>query len=821
MPRGLNPIDFRVGFAIVVLHPVICAGAEPVLPPEAIARVGSTRMRQGELVSGMAFMPDGKTLLTVGRSGVLRFWDTDSGELRRQVERGAPNLFHVAVADDGSTIGLGGMDRYFLLDAEGHELKRHLFTPADYANAIVSVVTSRDNKSMCTVHRNGSVLVRDPRSGEVKRRFAVDLSGAAQPFFGDCSFMPDGKAVAVVNMNERQVGLYDLATGKPYHMIKSVQDQVRVVLIAPDGATMATIGYRDNSVVLWDLATAKLRRQLKDVCLEPACIRFAPDSKTLAVGGAGPDVTLVDVASGTVQRRLAWPVTVTSGIPIIRSVEPASVVRVAYSADGSILAAANADGAIVLWNPATGTRLPVSADPAGSIREMRFIDSGKRLVAVADQVDVWDWATARRVMSVPVPGFSRACSISSDGALTAIPRRDQTIALIELGSGKTRHSLAGHSAPVTRTVFSPDGRRLFSGDQEQTFRVWDVATGKEIGQWPGSFQVTHVPAISPDGALLALAGGNPPSQSVIRLCEAATGREIRQLPMPQPFLYHVAFSPDGRLLVATSGSGRVVLWDVHGGKAIRSLEHLNSPAFCAAFSPDGRTLATGNSDNKIRLWEVATGQLRYTFAGHQGEIHALTFTADGRYLAAASLDAPVLIWDVYGHSKASPVSGPALRKRLWQELGDKDAGVAFKAVRSLAQSPGEIAPLCREHVKPVPRLDENLVRQWLDDLDDPRFLRREKATAELKQRLDVLEFTLRETLAKPGTTAEARRRLQTILDGAFELDPERLREQRALEALEQSSSREAVQLFEDLAKGEPAARLTRAAKESVARMRPR
>jgi RNA polymerase sigma factor (sigma-70 family) len=135
-----------------------------------------------------------------------------------------------------------------------------------------------------------------------------------------------------------------------------------------------------------------------------------------------------------------------------------------------------------------------------------------------------------------------------------------------------------------------------------------------------------------------------------------------QQPPQLSAIYAVAFSPDGKHLAAGDGSGKVVLWDIESGKAVRSIDSRFDPEETAqsrpavralAFSPDAKTLASGG-DGAVKLWDLATGRERLNLADRKSPL-AIAFSPDGRILASADSNQRVQIWDVTS-GKLSAVS---------------------------------------------------------------------------------------------------------------------------------------------------------------------
>jgi hypothetical protein len=264
----------------------------------------------------------------------------------------------------------------------------------------------------------------------------------------------------------------------------------------------------------------------------------------------------------------------------------------------------------------------------------------------------------------------------------------------------------------------------------------------------------------------------------------------------------------------------VILWDTFTGGVIHSLpghetRQVRPGAWCS-FSPNGQLLVTGDAAGGLRLWEVLTGKEVYRFEGHQTLVMA-NFSPDGRLLVAASEDAPCFIWDVAGTAHGQQKGGVIDGEQLWRDLAGADAKKAFLAMRQLAAAPGPAVELMRKNLKPRLAIDGPTIDKLIGDLDSSTFAVREAATADLMKIAEHIEPAL--TKARATASLEVRARLDQILEKTATPSPERLRQSRALGALEWIGTPAAAKLLADLAAGNGYDSLTIAAAAASERLR--
>ncbi|MFN6496773.1 MAG: AAA family ATPase [Nostoc sp. DedQUE01] len=187
---------------------------------------------------------------------------------------------------------------------------------------------------------------------------------------------------------------------------------------------------------------------------------------------------------------------------------------------------------------------------------------------------------------------------------------EQILAPIQLGLyraikiSSASISLLGHQALIRSVVFSPDGQMLVSASDDNTLRLWDVSSGKPIGE---------------------------PLQGH----EAAVGS--------------VAFHPNGQMLVSGSADNTLRLWDISGSAIGEPLQGHLGAISSLAFSPDGQMIVSGSSDNTLRLWDISGSPIGEPLQGHQASINSVAFSPDGQIIVSGSSDGTVRLWGIYGN----------------------------------------------------------------------------------------------------------------------------------------------------------------------------
>ena len=243
-------------------------------------------------------------------------------------------------------------------------------------------------------------------------------------------------------------------------------------------------------------------------------------------------------------------------------------------------------------------------------------------------------------LSMPHDNNVNAVAFSPGGDYLATTSTDDTARVWETTSGKEVVRLL-HQNNVNAVAFSPDGKYLATASTDGTARVWDATSGKEVARMPHEDGVNDV-AFSPDGKYLATASAD----ETARVWETTSGKPIGSPLEHESFVMTVAFSPDGKYLATASADDTARVWDSTSGKEVARIPHEDG-VNDVAFSPDGKYLATASADDTARVWQTASGK-EVARMPHQNKVSAIVFSPDGEYLATASADDTARTWDTTG-----------------------------------------------------------------------------------------------------------------------------------------------------------------------------
>jgi WD40 repeat protein len=489
---------------------------------------------------------------------------------------------------------------------------------------IKSIQLSKDGQRLITAGSDKTVRHWDVISGKCVNVVQCDWGGTDPLFLGS-----DGKLVLSGSFLDKNLYLWEAASGRRLRSFEGHTKGIIAVCLSADGRCALSSGH-DKSVRLWDVASGKCIRLFEGIDGEIKALCLSVDGRFALLGGVRKSVYFCETDLGKIQQIFTGHTDI--------------ITAVALSADNRLAISAGWDKVIRLWDTNSGE----------CIRNFEG-------------------------HSLMVTGVS----LSANGALALSGSFDKKVRLWEIASGRCLRTIVCHENSIETVFLSADGRYAISGDGDGHAFVWKVAP-ENLGKGRAPFILAHVrsgQAATESEAVyrqlknqfqLAIANGDFGSAANIilharsisgferdkDLCQAwfglytvlpqvklATVWEVTSFQDSPRGVASTCVSRDSRLALSSSKS-TMYLWEIPGGKLLRTFDGHTQNIFSVALSADSQLALSGSDDKSMRLWDVASGGCLRTFDGHSNRVYSVCFSPDDRLAVSGGWDRTVRIWDI-------------------------------------------------------------------------------------------------------------------------------------------------------------------------------
>ncbi|HYV34721.1 MAG TPA: sigma-70 family RNA polymerase sigma factor [Gemmataceae bacterium] len=415
--------------------------------------------RRASNVSQLAFSADGKTLACVADCGAIQFWDTATTEPKWLMAGHQERLTSALFTPDGRTVITSGWDgtiRFW--DAATAAETKQWAIDLSHGKGKSSRLTSLGS---LTLSPNGKLLagLRDYEAS------CWDVASGKElwriPHISSLAFAPDNKLVACGELGGN-IGIYDSASGKKTQTLHGHQSQIVSLVFTPDskslisysvgvtfggdGNNLEIAGNESKRVRVWNIVTgAERKHYLPTFEVMSVNSRFgsvyalSPDGKTLTCNFMPSDVTkkgtagmefivLLESATGDIRGKL--------------KVKSRGVFHVAFSPDCRLVATAESDGAVRIWNVFSGHEIACLRGHRHHVDAIAFSNDGKKLVSGSADTTALIWDVASIVPPAKTAKLTAAdleacwndlggnAQISSRAMATFISSPNQTVAFL-------------------------------------------------------------------------------------------------------------------------------------------------------------------------------------------------------------------------------------------------------------------------------------------------------------------------------------------------------------------------------------------------------
>ncbi len=200
--------------------------------------------------------------------------------------------------------------------------------------------------------------------------------------------------------------------------------------------------------------------------------------------------------------------------------------------------------------------------------------------------------------------------------------------------------LKGHEGGANCVAFSPDGKFIASGGEDNLVKIWNLETGENTLSLTGHFKPVMAVVYSNQGDRLFSAGDRS-----IRIW-SKEGVEEKILTGHTTFLWSLNIDKKDNFLVSGSYDRQYHIWDFHKTEKSIEVDGHQKSVLAVNFSPDNKYIVSGSLDKTIKLWDFKTQELIKTFEGHSDNIYEIKFLPNSKYFVSASRDKTIRLWSV-------------------------------------------------------------------------------------------------------------------------------------------------------------------------------
>lgn len=525
------------------------------------------------LILKVIFTHDGRYLVSAGNDKVIRVWDLATGNTIRTIqgeigEGEEGKIFAMALSPDNRVLAVGG----WLAGTQENRyaIRLHDFSTGEviallrgHENVVLSLDFSPDGRYLVSGSADKTVRIWDVARDRMMQAFS--LPGHSDRI-NDVAFSPDGKRIASGSFDKTLI-LWDAVRGlKIRELEKRHGDRVVSVAFSRYGGYLAS-GGDDKRILLWDGQTGNFIKELYKQETTVADLSFSPDGTRLLTGSG--------IGTGYVCHVLAVP----SGkviTPFDR--HDNVVVAIAFSPDGKLVATGGSNNnEIHLWNPDNGLILRTLAGKGRPVWSVGFARDGQSVAfgvkfdnkgkginergplqqsLMLKSGDIYDVRPGGEVKSEV--DYIRA--IESQGGFTLKTKNERDPTLQVLKNGIPHKKIDSASGFYHRSyTFTHDGRYIVSGGGNGGLTLYEAQTGQPKREFTGHTGDVWSVAVSPDNQLLVSGSDD----QTIRLWEIATGKNLLTYFVTSDNDW-IAWTPEGYYTSSLDGD-RYIGWHVYRG----------------------------------------------------------------------------------------------------------------------------------------------------------------------------------------------------------------------------------------------------------------
>lgn len=466
--------------------------------------------------------------------------------------------------------------------------------------------------------RSGPMIVLGSRKSKVLDVFELCTGAKVGTLAGHrravtCASDYGGGQLAVTGSEDCTLRLWNLRTLKQRGILTGHTRPILAVRATDDGK-WAVSSAKDGTVRVWDLEFMKEVRVLTGIKEEYTFLALSPDGAVVALS---TEKDLVKV----------WRA---DGGKDLRELDTGSswVSRLVIDPDGQTLVCGSQDGELLVWSLVTYELLARIPAHRASVTGIAFPSRGSYVATASDDktVKIWKWPLSADAKPACIDCAPRVVAASRRGGYGASSAPDFTVDVWNLGTGQRHAMLEGHEARISGLAFTQDASRVVSLSDDETLRVWDTESGKQLGRWEVGTCFDSLVVDDADAVAFFLS-----SDGILRRVHIGSGERLPERPVYEGLSV---------LLGASNRIGRAVIQRVFPESGLTVIDLVNGGVLFSEewalgahvdVTPDCRWAAVvADVGDIVRVIDLLAGRETNRLGGPQyWPIGSVNITSDG------------------------------------------------------------------------------------------------------------------------------------------------------------------------------------------------
>ncbi|EGR47919.1 uncharacterized protein TRIREDRAFT_63240, partial [Trichoderma reesei QM6a] len=404
-------------------------------------------------VESVAFSTDLMQIASGSGDRTIKVWDITTGACIQTLEGHTHTVCAVAFTADSRRIVSGSDDKTIKIwDLATGACHRTLRGHTDGVQNIALL----ENDQIASTSQDATIKIWDMETGSCLQTLKghTDWVTSVAPLAG---------GLVASGGRDRTIKIWDVATGYCHETLEGHTGSVTSLVTLANGQLISGSG--DKTVRLWDIATRTCIRVFEGHHYSIESIIFSSDGRQVATGATDGKIKIWDADTGACIQTLVG--------------HTDYVLFVKFLTDGRLVSGSE-DKRVKLWDVETGACVRTFEGHSDWIYSVAASADGRRIASGSydKTVRIWDTATGQCARTLDGHrDWVRAVALSRDGQLVASGSFGGRIMIYNEASHSHR-TLGDHGRDIASVAISPDGLYALSGADNNTIKVWHIATGK-------------------------------------------------------------------------------------------------------------------------------------------------------------------------------------------------------------------------------------------------------------------------------------------------------------------------------------------------------